>query len=139
MKFATAIIVESRRVRSAIACEIPAKALFTSIATARMTSQPSTPVRMCTPSAIETRRMISAWIADVKAERTTCDSTIESLDAGVARNRSTTLRSRSAIIDMPLQVAPKKAFMTTIAGARNVMYDVVPKPPSRVTFLKSWP
>ena len=75
----------------------------------------------------------------MNAERTICDSTIESRDAGVARNRSTTLRSRSAIIDMPLHVAPKKAFMTTIAGARNVMYEVVPKPPSLVTFLKSCP
>ena len=73
------------------------------------------------------------------ADRTICDSTIESRDAGVARKRSTTLWSRSAIIDMPLQVAPKKAFITTIAGARNVMYEVVPKPPSRVTFLNSCP
>jgi hypothetical protein len=43
------------------------------------------------------------------------------------------------IIDMPLQVAPKKAFMTTIAGARNVMYDPVPNPPRRVTFRNSCP
>ena len=50
-----------------------------------------------------------------------------------------TLWSRSLIIDMPLHVAPKNAFITTIAGARNVMYDVVPKPPSRVTFLNSCP
>ena len=83
--------------------------------------------------------MTSAWIAAVNAERTTCDSTIERRDAGVARNRSMTLRSRSAIIDIPLQVAPKKAFITTIAGARNVTYDVVPKPPRRVTFLNSCP
>ena len=40
---------------------------------------------------------------------------------------------------MPLHVAPKNAFITTIAGARNVMYDAVPKPPSFVTFLNSCP
>ncbi len=75
------------------------------------------------------------------ADRTTSDSTIESREAGVARKRSTTFRSRSPIIDMPLQVAPKNEFMTTIAGARNcVMYEVVvPNPPRRVTFLNSWP
>ncbi len=92
-----------------------------------------------TPSASETTRITTAWIAAVRAERTICESTSENREAGVARNRSTTLCSRSAIIDMPLQVAPKNAFMTTIAGARNVMYDVVPKPPRRVTFLNSCP
>ena len=60
MKFATAIIVDSRRVTSAIACETPANALFTSIAIPRITSQPSTPVLMWTPRASETRRMIRA-------------------------------------------------------------------------------
>ena len=139
MKFATAIIVASRRVSSAIACEMPANALFTRIAARMITSQPSAPVWMRTPSAVATSRMITAWIAAVSAERTICERTSEKRDAGVARNRSTTLWSRSAIIDMPLHVAPKNAFMTTIAGARNVMYDVVPKPPSRVTLWKSCP
>jgi hypothetical protein len=139
MKFATAIIVASRRVSSAIAWEIPAKALFTRIAARMITPQPSIPVWMCTPSAYETTRMITAWIAAVIAERTICESTIERRDAGVARNRSTTLWSRSAIIDMPLHVAPKNAFITTIAGARNVMYELVPKPGSLVKFLKSCP
>ena len=45
----------------------------------------------------------------------------------------------SNTIDMPLHEALKNAFMTTIAGARKVMYDEVPKPPSRVTFLNSCP
>ena len=48
------------------------------------------------------------------------------------------LRSRSAIIPIPLQVAPKNEFMTTIAGARNVTYEVVPNPPSPAAFVKSW-
>ncbi len=73
------------------------------------------------------------------AERTICESTSANRLAGVARIRSTNLRSRSAIIDIPLQVAPKKAFMTTIAGARKVTYEVVPNPPRRVTFLNSCP
>ncbi len=76
---------------------------------------------MRTPSATDTSRITTAWIAAVSAERTICDSTIEKREAGVARKRSTTLWSRSLIIDIPLQVAPKNAFMTTIAGARNVM------------------
>ena len=121
MKFAIAIIVASRRVSRAIACEIPAKALLTRIAATITTIQPSAPLCTWTPSASATIRMISAWIAAVSAERTICESTIESREAGVARKRSTTFRSRSAIIDMPLQVAPKNAFITTIAGARNVM------------------
>ena len=86
-----------------------------------ITSQPSTPVCTRTPSAKATTRMITAWIAAVSAERTICERTIAKRDAGAARKRSTTLWSRSLIIDMPLHVAPKNAFITTIAGARNVM------------------
>ena len=63
--------------------------------------------------------MIRAWIKAVSPERTTCESTIESRLAGVARKRETTLRSRSLIIAIPAQVPPKKAFMTTIPGVRN--------------------
>ena len=75
--------------------------------------------------------MITPWIAAVRAERTICERTSESRDAGVARKRSTNLRSMSKTIPIPLHEALKNAFMTTIAGARKVMYDVVPKPPSR--------
>ncbi len=139
MKFATAIIVASRRVSRAIACEIPANALLTSTAATMIVSQPRMPVWTRTPSASATTRITIAWIAAVRAERTIWERIRENREAGVARKRSTTLWSRSAIIDMPLHVAPKNAFMTTIAGARNVMYDVVPKPPSRVTFLNSCP
>ncbi len=139
MKFATAIIVASRRVSNAIACETPANALLTRTAARMIVSQPSAPVCTRTPRPYETSRITTAWIAAVSAERTICESTSENREAGVARKRSITLWSRSAIIDMPLHVAPKNAFMTTIAGARNVMYDVVPKPPRRVTFLNSCP
>ncbi len=65
--------------------------------------------------------MITAWIAAVIAERTICEMTIDERRTGVVRKRSITSRSRSWIIAIPLHVAPKKAFMTTIAGARNVM------------------
>jgi len=63
--------------------------------------------------------MTSAWIIAVSPARTICDSTIESLLTGVVRKRSITERLRSSIIDMPLHVAPKKAFMTITPGARN--------------------
>ena len=140
MKFASAIIVASRRVRSAIPCESPAKALFTRIA-ARMTiTQPATPACTRTPSATATTRMITAWIAAVSAERTICERMIARAGSpGVARKRSTNLWSRSLIIPIPLQVAPKNEFMTTIAGARNVTYEVVPKPPRCVALWNSWP
>ena len=59
--------------------------------------------------------------------------------AGVARNRSITPRSRSVIMPIPLQLAPKNACITTIPGARKVMYECVPKPPSRGTCLNSCP
>ena len=123
MKFATAIIVASRRVSSAIACEIPANALLTRIAARMITSQPSDAGVDAHAERERDEQDDSAWIAAVNAERTICESTSENRDAGVARKRSTTLWSRSLIIDMPLQVAPKNAFMTTIAGARNVMYE----------------
>ena len=83
--------------------------------------------------------MIVAWIAAVIAERTIWETTSDDRRTGVVRNRSITSRSRSWIIAIPLHVAPKKAFITTIAGARKVMYEVVPNPPSCVTFLKSCP
>ena len=82
--------------------------------------------------------MMIAWMNAISPERTTCESTIESRLAGVARNRSTTCRSRSVIIAIPAHVPPKKAFMTTIPGRRNSMYE--PAPPRRVgTREKSWP
>ena len=77
MKFATAIIVASRRVSSAMACEIPANALLTRIAATMITIQPSAPVWMRTPSASATSRITTAWMAAVNAERTICDRTIE--------------------------------------------------------------
>ena len=85
--------------------------------------------------------MITPWMTAISAERTICETTREIRLTGVARKRGSTSRSRSLIIAIPLQVAPKKEFMITIAGARNVMYEVVPKPPpgSCVTRLKSWP
>ena len=95
MKFATAIIVASRRVRSAIACDTPANELLTRIAARMITTQPAAPVCTRTPSASETSRMITAWIAAVSAERTICESTIANREAGVARKRSTILWSRS--------------------------------------------
>ena len=73
--------------------------------------------------------MISAWIVAISAARMTCEATSANRLTGVARKRGITSRSRSEIIAMPLHVPPKNAFITTIAGARNVMYDVVPNPP----------
>ena len=57
----------------------------------------------------------------VTAARTTWEATSAVRLTGVARKRGITSRSRSVIIAIPLQVAPKNAFMTTIAGARKVM------------------
>jgi hypothetical protein len=139
MKFASAIIVASRRVSNAIPCEMPENALFTRIAARTTIAQPAAPVCTRTPSASATTRMITAWIAAVRAERTICERMIANRLAGVASSRSTNLWSRSKIIPIPLQVAPKKEFMTTMAGARKVTYEVVPNPPRCVTFLKSWP
>ncbi len=101
-------------------------------------TQPAAPACTRTPSGTATTRMITAWIAAVSAERTICDRMIANRLAGVARTRSMNLWSRSLIIPIPLQVAPKNEFMTTIAGARNVTYDVVPKPPRRVALWNSW-
>ena len=81
---------------------------------------------------------VATAIAAVRAERTICERTIDRRDAGVARNRSTTLWSRSAIIDMPLHVAPKNAFITITPGARNSTYEPAP-PRSELTFVNSWP
>jgi len=82
--------------------------------------------------------MINAWISAITPPRTTCEKTIANRDAGVARNRETTFRSRSVIIDIPDQVPPKNAFMTTIPGVRNWTY--VRAPPRRLgTRENSWP
>jgi len=85
--------------------------------------------------------MIRPWIIAISPARTTCEAMSAKRLTGVARKRGITSRSRSLIIAMPLHVPPKNAFITTIAGARNVMYEVVPKPPPGrlVTLLNSWP
>jgi hypothetical protein len=121
-KLAAAIIVASRRTSSAIPCEMPANTIATSAPITSTTSQPAAPPCTRTPSASPTSRMISACTIAVSPARTTCERTIDRRLAGVARNRDTTLRSRSVIIDMPAQVPPKNAFMTTIPGNRNSMY-----------------
>ena len=105
------------------------------------TTTPGAPPCTRTPRARPTTRMTIAWMKAISPERTTCERTIESRLAGVARKRSTTWRSRSVIIAMPAHVPPKKAFMITIAVAMNSKYDVVPNPPPGrfVTRLKSCP
>ena len=109
---------------------MPPNADASSAAARNTTSQPSAPPCTRTPSASPTTRITSAWIIAVKPARTICESTIERRLTGVVRKRSTTERSRSSIIDMPLHVAPKNAFITITPGARNSTYE--PAPPRSV-------
>ena len=57
----------------------------------------------------------------VTPARTTWERMIASRDAGAARKRSITWRSRSEIIAIPDHEPPKKAFMQMIPGVRNSM------------------
>ena len=100
---------------------MPANALFISIAASSTTAQPAAPACTRTPSSSATSRMMIPWISAVSAERTIWETTSDTRLTGVARKRGITSRSRSLTIAIPLQVAPKKAFMITIAGARNSM------------------
>ena len=68
----------------------------------------------------------------VSAERTICETTSETRLTGVARKRAITSRSRSLTIAIPLQVAPKKAFMTTIARREELDVGRRAEPPPQV-------
>jgi len=120
-KFAVAIIDASRRSRSATPFEKPANTIASSADATSTTSQPSTPPCTRTPRASATSSRIRAWRIAVMPARATCESTIARRDAGAARKRSTTWRSRSLIIAIPDHVPPKKAFMHTTPGVRNSM------------------
>ena len=120
-KFAVAIIDASRRSSSATPFEKPENTIASSADAAQTTSQPSRPPCTRTPSASPTSRRISAWRTAVMPARATCERTIARRDAGAARKRSTTWRSRSLIIAIPDHVPPKNAFMHTIPGVRNSM------------------
>ena len=64
-------------------------------------------------------RMMIVWITATMPVWSTCETIRALRRVGVARKRWITPRSRSSIIDMPDQVAPKNAVMTTIPGVRN--------------------
>ena len=75
MKFASAIIVASLRVSSAMPCDSPANAALTRAADARMTNHPRRPLSILTPSASAITRMMSAWMTEISADRTSWDAT----------------------------------------------------------------
>ncbi len=117
MKLATAIMVASCRVSSAMPFEMPEKAAATRPAASRITTQPSTPPFVA-PSARPTSRMISACNIAVTADCRTRAAISAERRTGVARKRSTTPRSRSSIVPMPAQVPEKNAVITAIPGVR---------------------
>jgi hypothetical protein len=137
-KLAAAIIDASLRTSRAMPCERPANAIARRAAAPSTTSHPAMPPCTRTPSARPSDRSRSAWITAMIPARTTCERMIASLEAGAARKRSMTWRSRSLIVAMPDQLPPKKAFMQMIPGVRNWMYVDAP-PRSAPTREKSCP
>ena len=113
------ISVSSLRASRAMAIDRPPIAQASRIELPIMVATPATPPGRLAPTARPSATMIRDWMSTTTASWPKGPAISDDRRAGETRKRSSTPRSRSLMIPIPLQPAVKSAVMTTMPGTRK--------------------